>query len=106
MITAIQQVMRYETAGDPMTGLKWTHRTTEKIAQELAMVGIQVSRNTVGRLLKTMGFSLRVNHKSLASVSCEDRDAQFLPRHETVAEALVKRLRAWRWAARTSRRGP
>lgn len=83
MITAIQQVMRYETAGDPMTGLKWTHRTTEKIAQELAMVGIQVSRNTVGRLLKTMGFSLRVNHKSLASVSCEDRDAQFAHIHRS-----------------------
>ena len=81
MITAIQQVMEHETAGDPMTGLKWTHRTTEKIARELAMAGIQVSRTTVSRLLKTMGFSLRVNHKSLASVSCEDRDAQFAHIH-------------------------
>lgn len=77
MITAIQEVMQHETAGDPMTGLKWTHRTTEKIARELAMAGIQVSKNTVGRLLKNMGFSLRVNHKNLSSVSCEDRDAQF-----------------------------
>jgi len=27
--------MEYETAGDPISGLKWTRKTTEKIAQEL-----------------------------------------------------------------------
>ncbi len=37
--------MRHETAGDPMTGLKWTRRTTEKIAEELKAVGIDVSAN-------------------------------------------------------------
>ena len=27
--------MKYETAGDPISGLKWTRKTTEKIADEL-----------------------------------------------------------------------
>ena len=27
--------MEHDTAGDPITGVKWTRRTTEKIAAEL-----------------------------------------------------------------------
>ena len=69
--------MECETAGDPMGGLKWTRRTTEKIAAELRDLGIQVSKNTVGRLLKKMDFSLRVNHKKIAHGSGPDRNQQF-----------------------------
>lgn len=58
--------MEDETAGDPMTGMKWTRRTTEKISDQLKMIGINVSRNTVGRLLKELDFSLKVNHKKLS----------------------------------------
>ena len=66
--------MKYDTAGDPMTGLKWTRRTAKKIAQELTTLGIEVSRGTIARLLKAMDFSLRVNHKKISSGSSEDRD--------------------------------
>lgn len=82
--------MKYETAGDPMTGLKWTRKTTEKIANELRCLGIKVSPNTVGRLLKKiMRFSLRVNHKKIESgnkhpPSAHDRNKQF---------EYIKRLR-------------
>lgn len=69
--------MKHETAGDPMTGLKWTRRTTYKIATELQSFGIQVSTRTVAGLLKKMGFSLRVNHKKLSGNSHPNRDAQF-----------------------------
>jgi hypothetical protein len=48
-------------------GLKWTRRTTRKIARELRRLNIRISAKTVGRLLKAMGFSLRVNHKTLES---------------------------------------
>jgi hypothetical protein len=72
--------MEAETAGDPMTGLKWTRRTTAKIAAELETIGINVSPKTVARLLKQLGFSLRVNQKKIArtvNVSPQERDAQF-----------------------------
>jgi transposase len=72
--------MEAETAGDPITGLKWTRRTTAKIAAELEAFGIDVSRKTVARLLKQLGFSLRVNQKKVArtvNVSPQERDAQF-----------------------------
>ncbi len=73
--------MKHETAGDPMTGLKWTRKTTAKIAAELQSAEINVCARTVARLLRRLGYSLRVNHKKLSRVSKtttpQDRDAQF-----------------------------
>jgi len=69
--------MKHETAGDPMSGLKWTRRTTAKIAAKLQPLGIKVSARTVAGLLRKMGFSLRVNHKKLSGSSHPNRDAQF-----------------------------
>ena len=50
-----------------MSGLKWTRKTTKKIAKELKRLKIHVCAKTVGRLLKTMGYSLRVNQKRIES---------------------------------------
>jgi indole-3-glycerol phosphate synthase len=74
--------MKYETAGDPITGLKWTRKTTQKIAAELNSIDIKVSPNTVARLLKNMKYSLRVNYKSIECgnknpPAPDDRDNQF-----------------------------
>ena len=77
MIKALQRVMAPDTAGDPMTALKWTHKTTEKISRQLRRAGISVSPGTVGRLLKDMDYSLRVNRKMIATVSSPDRNRQF-----------------------------
>jgi hypothetical protein len=60
-----------------MSGLKWTRRTTEKIAVELRTAGISISAKTVGRLLKKLGYRLRTNKKTLTRCSPVDRDAQF-----------------------------
>ncbi len=72
--------MEYETAGDPVSGLKWTKKTTQKIADELKRFGNNICANTVGRLLKKLKFSLRVNHKkneSNSNVDPKERDKQF-----------------------------
>ncbi|TAJ75794.1 ISAzo13 family transposase [bacterium] len=74
---ALHEIMAPETAGDPITGLKWTHRTTEKISAELNSAGIAVSARTVARLLDKMDFSLRVNHKKRSTVASECRNEQF-----------------------------
>lgn len=57
--------MKDETAGDPMTGLKWTKKTTKALAQELARIGILVSAKTVGRLLVKMNFTLKTCRKNI-----------------------------------------
>lgn len=58
--------MKYDTAGDPKTGLKWTRKATRKVAAALQQEGIMVSDKSVARLLKKMGYSLRANRKKLA----------------------------------------
>jgi hypothetical protein len=69
--------MEHHTAGDPISGLKWTHKTTEKISDELRKASLDVSPNTVARLLRGLKFSLRVNHKKLAGKSSPYRNQQF-----------------------------
>ena len=69
--------MEHDTAGDPITGLKWSRRTTQKIANELGRIGIQVSPSTVCRILKSMGFSLRSNRKSISDATSPERNEQF-----------------------------
>lgn len=70
--------MEYDTGGDPITGVKWSRRTTAKVALALGDFGITVSSNTVARLLHRMGYALRVNHKQLATDASPDRNEQFL----------------------------
>ncbi len=48
--------MQYETAGDPMSDLKWTRKTTSKIVDALALSDIIVSKPTVGKNLKYLKF--------------------------------------------------
>ena len=76
--------MEPETAGDPMSGLKWTRKTTCKIAKQMGSVGISISSTTVGKILKQLGFSLKSNVKKISSggktmtiKEQEKRDEQF-----------------------------
>lgn len=70
-------ILEHDTAGDPMSELKWTRKTTERIAEVLQMIEIAVSPSTVARLLYDMKFSLRVNRKQIATNSSPYRDQQF-----------------------------
>jgi hypothetical protein len=70
-------LLEHDTAGDPMTGLRWSRRTTNRISEELCQLGIAVCPNTVARLLHQMGYPLRVNHKQISTDSSPDRNLQF-----------------------------
>ena len=91
--------MEYETAGDPMTELKWTRKTTEKISEELSTAGIGVSKTTVGKLLKKMKFSLKTNAKKISNggksksqQEQKDRDQQFQYIIHQQEQCLQKRI--------------
>ena len=67
-------------AGDPITGLKWTRKTTVKVSRELNSAGMVVGARTVARLLTDLDYRLRVNHKKLArgtAVCRRERNQQF-----------------------------
>jgi hypothetical protein len=68
------------TAGDPISGLKWTRKTTAKASEELKRRGFHACARTVARLLDSLEYKLRVNHKKLSRGSAATRrvrDQQF-----------------------------
>ncbi len=71
------ELLKDSTAGDPMGGLRWTHKATRNLADALNRRGVAVSHVTVGRLLHEMKYSLRTNRKRLAKTTDPDRDRQF-----------------------------
>ena len=65
------------TAGDPASGMKWTHRSLRTLAKGLKRRGIILARSTIARLMRQMRFSLRTCRKLKARTSDKDRDRQF-----------------------------
>jgi DDE family transposase len=76
-VIAVERLLAYDTAGDPITGLRWSRRTTGKIAELLGQKGFAISASTVARLLHEMHYSLRVNRKQLTTDRSPDRNQQF-----------------------------
>lgn len=70
-------IMEETTAGDPMSLLKWTSKSTRVIAEELERLGHRVSAVTVGRCLHDWDYSLQGNAKEIEGSQHPDRDAQF-----------------------------
>jgi hypothetical protein len=76
--------------GDPESPLRWTSKSTRKLAQALCGKGYLVSHNTVGVLLHDLGYSLQANKKTLENANHPDRDSQFIYINETVKQAHAK----------------
>jgi hypothetical protein len=73
----LERLLDETTAGDPMSPLKWTSKSTYRLAAELTHLGHGVDADTVGRLLKDWGYSLQANVKSKEGSARPERDAQF-----------------------------
>lgn len=65
------------TRGDPMSPLRWTCKSTQKLAGELHHRGHSISYHTVGELLHNLGYSLQSNRKTREGRNHPDRNAQF-----------------------------
>ena len=65
------------TRGDPMSPLRWTCKSTTKLAEELRAMGHVVSQATVWRLLDELGYSMQSNRKTREGSDHPDRNAQF-----------------------------
>ncbi|MDQ3254673.1 MAG: ISAzo13 family transposase [Acidobacteriota bacterium] len=72
----LDELVRDATAGDPITGLKWTRKTSRKLSAEVARRGYQVSPDTVRRLLRERHYVLRANRKRLTKEQDPERDRQ------------------------------
>ena len=67
MIAAIKTALQYDVAGDPITGVRWTHRTTDKIAAE--------PRSTFRSVLAPWPVSSRTSTTGCASTTSGSRPA-------------------------------
>ena len=87
IVAALERLVDPESRGDPMSPLRWTCKSTRTLATELSHQGFEISSNTVGRLLRSRGYSLQANRKTVEGKQHPDRDAQF--------KHIVRRVRAF-----------
>ena len=85
MLRALEALLENSTAGDPMSALRWTHKSSRRLAEELTRMGHPVSYDTVIRLLRTLEYSLQVHAKNKEGRTPPERDSQFRHINEDVA---------------------
>ncbi len=77
LIRDLEKLIDPATRGDPQSPLRWTSKSTSKLADALTKGGHKISPRTVAKLLTELGYSLQSNRKSLKETTHPDRDAQF-----------------------------
>lgn len=87
---ALKKIMNETTAGDPMSELRWTCKSTYKISEELRKQGYEISQRSVHRKLIDMDYSLQLNtkHKEGNGSDHPNRDRQFQYINNKVKEYL------------------
>jgi hypothetical protein len=74
------------TRGDPQSPLRWTCKSTYKLAAELQAMGHQIGERTVAHLLHELDYSLQANRKTKEGSAHPDRDAQFQYLNQRITE--------------------
>lgn len=77
LVVVLEGLVDPVTRGDPESPLRWTSKSTRKLAAELASHGYEVSPQKVGQLLHASGYSLQATHKTIEGASHPDRNEQF-----------------------------
>jgi len=77
LVQTLERLVEPLTRGDPESSLRWTCKSTTRLAMELTQQGHAVSPRTVGRLLNADGYSLQSNRKTKEGEDHPDRNAQF-----------------------------
>ena len=73
----IEAILEENTAGDPMSHLKWTNKSTYKVADEISRTEEHITKNTTASIIRALGFTLQSNRKSFEGGTSEERDSQF-----------------------------
>jgi transposase len=83
---ALDALVNPLTRGDPMSFLRWTSKSTSHLASELVRQGFKITDDTVGRILKSLGYSLQATVKEKEGTAHPDRNAQFEYLNATASE--------------------
>ena len=74
---ALDALIEPLTRGDPESPLRWTCKSTRRLAEELTHLGHPLTDRTVAALLHELGYSLQANRKTREGNGHPDRNAQF-----------------------------
>jgi hypothetical protein len=77
LLADLDALVEPTSRGDPMSPLRWTCKSTTRLAAELAHKGHRVSQRTVCDLLARLNYSLQSVRKTREGAQHPDRDAQF-----------------------------
>jgi transposase len=88
LLEALDELVYPETRGNPMSKLRWTSKSSTKLADELVRQGFEVSSRSVLRLLHRLGYSLQANAKVSEGRQHADRDAQFNHLNDTASSFI------------------
>jgi hypothetical protein len=91
LLKALDALVDPVTRGHPESPLRWTCKSTRKLATELQKQQHSVCARTVAALLIEEGYSLQANRKMTEGKQHPDRNAQFEYIQETVLGFLKKR---------------
>src|SRR5271166_97003 len=77
LLEDLRQLLEPATLGDPMRLLLWVSKSHAKLAVALRAKGHKVSKSSIPKLLRLLGYRRQVNRKTLEGSRNPDRDAQF-----------------------------
>src|SRR5579871_210580 len=77
LLAALEGLVDPVTRGAPDSPLRWTCKSTRRLADELTRQGHPVCPRTVAALLAEAGYSLQANRKTREGGKHPDRNAQF-----------------------------
>ena len=86
---ALEKLVEPVTRGDPCSPLRWTCKSTRRLAVELRRQGYFVSHTLVAQLLHAAGYNLQANRKNREGASHPDRNAQF----EYINQEVTRHMR-------------
>jgi len=90
LVTVLDALVEPTARGDPMSPLRWTCKSTRRLAEELTRQGHRVSHTKVAHLLGDLGYSLQGTRKTTEGSSHPDRNAQFEYINEQVKAFLER----------------
>jgi len=90
LLPALEALVDPVTRGDPESPLRWTCKSTRRLAEELTRQGYRVGARTVASLLHEAGYSLQANRKTREGLAHPDRNAQFEYINASVARSLIR----------------
>jgi transposase len=89
LLNELENLTEPDTRGDPESPLRWTTKSTRRLAEQLTDAGHPISHTAVAKLLRFLGYSLQSTRKKMEGSQHPDRDDQFRYINQLATEFLA-----------------